>query len=96
MGWKTVASLVAIVAGLLGIAATWITLGFPVPASRQYVNERLHPIMLQQLKTRRHIDAVDLYQWKLNPVITQGIQVEIDRLQAEINALDKAIEGFEQ
>lgn len=91
MNWKFLAVLIGIGTGTLSFISTWMALGFPTVATRSYVDERLRPLVYQQLRVRRHVNSVDLFQWKQNAVITLGIQIEIDRLEAENRDLDRKL-----
>jgi hypothetical protein len=96
MDWKFLATLIGIAAGALAFIGSWVALGFPTVATRGYVDSALRPVIYQQLRVRRHVDSVDLFQWQQNTAVTQGIEEEIDLLKAEIADLDRQIAAMER
>lgn len=91
--WLIVAGTVA--GALIAIITLWSTLGWPIPATRGYVDERLRPIIYQQIKINRHVHAVDLFQWQQNKSLSVADQEHVNHLREEIARLSRQISDIE-
>jgi hypothetical protein len=89
---KLLGTVVSVVSGLLAAIAAYVGLGGPVPASTSYVDAQMHPLRCDVLAIRRHVNAVDLYQWQHdNPQPTGNVQQQIDALKTTLAGIDKRI-----
>ena len=79
---------------LIAIITLWSMLGWPVPASRDWVNEAVGPLRgdsTQQLRIERRVVFNELFLWESNPTRDANINFNIQRLKAEIVELDRQI-----
>lgn len=90
MDWKKITGIAAPVAAGLAALVSYVTLGGPIVATRGWVEEKLRPLVCQSLANQRHINSIDLFQWQQNPVVTQGIQEQIDKLRSQSARIEAA------
>ena len=90
---KFLAKIVSIIGGGVAIVIGYITLGGPIPVTRGWMDQRLHNVECQLLKVRKHVNTVDLFEWKdhnRGPQ-TQQVQEQINNLQTSITDIDRQL-----
>ena len=94
--WDKIAKIGTVIGMLIGAITFIANNQHHLPATRGWVkDEALVPYYfdsLTLLRVRRQLDETELFQWQLNTVKTPGIQLQIERLKADIAEIDKEIE----
>lgn len=98
LDWKTLRAIIATAGAVLVLGVAYMQLGLPIYATRGWVDDRMRPWILYQLKTRRLAVDSARYQWaKENPrPFSPSVEAIIKDFTDEMASIDKQIVELER